>query len=98
MASAEPPEHRAGILYIDTSALLKLLVREAESAVIERELVLWPNLATSIVTEVELPPPAQGGAESGSDGGPTLVRHPIEIRTRSEADDRLLTRRFSNRV
>jgi predicted nucleic acid-binding protein len=55
MASAEPHEHRAGILYVDTSALLKLLVREAESAVIEQELVLWPNLATSIVTEVELP-------------------------------------------
>lgn len=55
MASAEPPEHRAGILYVDTSALLKLLVREAESAVIEQELVRWPNLATSIVTEVELP-------------------------------------------
>jgi uncharacterized protein len=55
MASAEPPEHRAGILYVDTSALLKLLVREAESPVIEQELVLWPNLATSIVTEVELP-------------------------------------------
>jgi uncharacterized protein len=55
MASAEPPQHRAGILYVDTSALLKLLVREAESAVIEQELVLWPNLATSIVTEVELP-------------------------------------------
>lgn len=55
MASTEPPEHRAGILYVDTSALLKLLVREAESTVIEQELVLWPNLATSIVTEVELP-------------------------------------------
>lgn len=55
MASAEPPGHRAGILYVDTSALLKLLVREAESAVIEQELVRWPNLATSIVTEVELP-------------------------------------------
>jgi predicted nucleic acid-binding protein len=51
MASAEPPEQRAGILYVDTSALLKLLVREAESTAIERELVRWP----SIVTEVELP-------------------------------------------
>ncbi len=55
MASAEPPEQRAGILYVDTSALLKLLVREAESTAIERELVRWPSLATSIVTEVELP-------------------------------------------
>jgi predicted nucleic acid-binding protein len=55
MASAEPPEQRAGILYVDTSALLKLLVREAESIAIERELVQWQSLATSVVTEVELP-------------------------------------------
>jgi uncharacterized protein len=32
-----------------------VLVREAESAAIERELVQWPNPATSLVTEVELP-------------------------------------------
>lgn len=55
MASAEPPEQRTGILYVDTSALLKLLVRETESTAIERELVQWPSLATSIITEVELP-------------------------------------------
>jgi predicted nucleic acid-binding protein len=55
MANAEPPEQRPGILYVDTSALLKLLVREAESTTIERELVQWPSLATSIITEVELP-------------------------------------------
>lgn len=55
MAGSELPEQRAGILYVDTSALLKLLVREAESTAIERELVQWPSLATSIVTEVELP-------------------------------------------
>jgi predicted nucleic acid-binding protein len=42
-------------LYVDTSALVKLLVREAESPAIERELVEWGSLATSIVTEVELP-------------------------------------------
>lgn len=54
MANAEPPEQRPGILYVDTSALLKL-VREAESTAIERELVRWPSLATSIITEVELP-------------------------------------------
>jgi predicted nucleic acid-binding protein len=55
MASADPGEQRTGILYVDTSALLKLLVREEESIAIERELVQWPSLATSIVTEVELP-------------------------------------------
>jgi hypothetical protein len=34
------------------------------------------------------------GVNDGSDGGPTLVRHPIEIRTRSEAVDRLSLGRF----
>jgi predicted nucleic acid-binding protein len=55
VASTEPPAQRTGILYVDTSALPKLLVREAESTAIEAELVQWPNLATSVVTEVELP-------------------------------------------
>ena len=35
--------------------MLKLLVREAESAAIERELLKWSELATSVVAEVELP-------------------------------------------
>jgi predicted nucleic acid-binding protein len=55
MADAERPERRPGILYVDTSALLKLLVREAESEAIETELLQWSKLATSVVTEVELP-------------------------------------------
>jgi len=55
MADAEPPDQYPGILYVDTSALLKLLVREAESTAIERELMQWPSLATSMITEVELP-------------------------------------------
>ncbi len=55
MAATEPPAPPPAILYVDTSALLKLLVREAESAAIERELLTWRELATSIVAEVELP-------------------------------------------
>jgi predicted nucleic acid-binding protein len=55
MTNADPSKQRAGILYVDTSALLKLLVREMESTAIERELLQWPSLATSVVTEVELP-------------------------------------------
>ncbi|HEV3094050.1 MAG TPA: type II toxin-antitoxin system VapC family toxin [Solirubrobacteraceae bacterium] len=55
MADAEPPKPPPGILYVDTSALLKLLVREAESEAIEVELLRWGRLATSIVKEVELP-------------------------------------------
>jgi uncharacterized protein len=45
----------AGLNVVDTSALLKLLVREAESAAIERELLTWREFATSVITEVELP-------------------------------------------
>jgi uncharacterized protein len=55
MAAAEPPASAPAILYVDTSAMLKLLVREAESDAIERELLKWSELATSIITEVELP-------------------------------------------
>jgi predicted nucleic acid-binding protein len=55
MADAEQPTRRSGILYVDTSALLKLIVREAESKTIEVELLRWEKLATSVVTEVELP-------------------------------------------
>jgi predicted nucleic acid-binding protein len=54
MADPERPEPRSGILYVDTSALLKLLVREAESEAVETELLRWSKLATSVVTEVEL--------------------------------------------
>lgn len=55
MAATEPPAQPQAILYVDTSALLKLLVREVESAAIERELLRWSELATSVITEVELP-------------------------------------------
>jgi predicted nucleic acid-binding protein len=55
MAATEPPALPPAILYVDTSALLKLLVREAESAAIEHELLTWRELATSVIAEVELP-------------------------------------------
>lgn len=55
MPAAEPAAPPPAILYVDTSALLKLLVREAESAAIERELLRWKELATSVIAEVELP-------------------------------------------
>src|SRR5580693_3949202 len=55
MAATEPSAPPPAILYVDTSALLKLLVREAESAAVERELLTWRELATSVIAEVELP-------------------------------------------
>lgn len=57
MAGAELSEQRTGILYVDTSALLKLLVREAESTAIERELVQWPSLATTSSPKLSFPAP-----------------------------------------
>lgn len=55
MAGAERQQQSQGFLYLDTSALVKLLVREAESEAIEVELLRWSKLATSLVTNVELP-------------------------------------------
>lgn len=55
MAGVERQPPSQGFLYLDTSALVKLLVREAESEAIEVELLRWDRLATSLVTEVELP-------------------------------------------
>ena len=54
-AGAERRRQSQGFLYLDTSALVKLLVREAESEAFEVELLRWSKLATSLVTNVELP-------------------------------------------
>jgi predicted nucleic acid-binding protein len=43
-----------GVVYLDTSALVKLLVLEAESAALRSFLADWPRRATSAVAEVEL--------------------------------------------
>jgi predicted nucleic acid-binding protein len=65
--ATEPPAPSPAILYVDTSALLKLLVREAESAAIECELLTWSELATSVITEVELPRAVARAREERSD-------------------------------
>ncbi len=75
MAATEPPAPPPAILYVDTSALLKLLVREAESAAIERELLAWKELATSVIAEVELPRAVARAREERADAviGGSLV-------------------------
>jgi predicted nucleic acid-binding protein len=45
----------AGVLYADTSALVKLVVREAESDAIEAEVSRWDLIATSDIAAIELP-------------------------------------------
>ena len=47
-------EARAGVLYADTSALVKLVIREAESDALESALTGWPAFATSTITAIEL--------------------------------------------
>lgn len=43
----------AGVLYDDTSALVKLVIREVESEALEEELGRWTDLATSVITSIE---------------------------------------------
>jgi uncharacterized protein with PIN domain len=48
---------REGLLYLDTSALVKLVIDEDESAALRDELTRWDDgrFATSALTRVELP-------------------------------------------
>jgi uncharacterized protein len=43
-----------GVLYLDSSALVKLAVREPETAALEAELMRWPLCATSSITTIEV--------------------------------------------
>jgi predicted nucleic acid-binding protein len=45
---------RTGVLYADASALVKLAVREAESDALREELEQWQDVATSVITGIEL--------------------------------------------
>lgn len=45
---------RSGVLYADTSALVKLAVLETETDALRQELTQWRDLATSVITEIEL--------------------------------------------
>ena len=43
-----------GVLYADTSALVKLAVEEPETRALRIELNRWGTMATSAITEIEL--------------------------------------------
>ena len=61
-------EPARGVAYVDTSALVKLVVREAESDALERALPAWRGLATSSITTIELPRAAQRARADGREG------------------------------
>lgn len=44
----------ADVAYLDTSALVKLLLQEPETAGLRRRLLAWPNRASSALIRVEL--------------------------------------------
>lgn len=44
-----------GVLYMDASALVKLIVEEAESGAVKATVRRWPHRASSIIARVELP-------------------------------------------
>jgi uncharacterized protein len=53
-SAASVADTYSGALYVDTSALVKLVVREAESDAIEREVSHWEWLTTSDIAPIEL--------------------------------------------
>jgi predicted nucleic acid-binding protein len=59
------PDLPAAVAYVDTSAVVKLVVREAQSDALERELLTWRNLATSTITTIELPRAVQRARAEG---------------------------------
>lgn len=61
-------EPAGGVAYVDTSALVKLVVHEAESDALEAALSTWRGLATSSITTIELPRAAQRARADGRDG------------------------------
>jgi len=58
-----------GVLYADTSALVKLAVEEAETHALRLELTRWDAVATSVITEIEL---ARAVARARERGAMTL--------------------------
>ncbi len=52
-SAASVADVQTGVLYVDTSALVKLVVREAETDTLEEELRVGASLATSVVTSIE---------------------------------------------
>lgn len=83
-------EPRAGsLLYIDTSALVKLVVREAESEAVEAELNHWVDGATSTVTRIELPR-AVGRRDTGDPTRPEMVFGVLAATNEIPVDDAIV--------
>ncbi|HWK29043.1 MAG TPA: PIN domain-containing protein [Solirubrobacter sp.] len=71
MAASSSP-----VAYLDSSALVKLIVVEAETAALRRELLRWPHRVSSALTAVELTRAAQ---RIGPHAVPLAARVPAGI-------------------
>jgi predicted nucleic acid-binding protein len=94
-SAASVPDAPQGVVYIDTSALVKLVVREAESDALEHALPDLGELATSTITSIEL---ARAVARARADGAAdvaddyailallaALAEIPLDVEVRSAA-------------
>lgn len=48
------PDAPASVAYLDSSALIKLIVVEAESGALRRELAHWPRRTSSLIAHIEV--------------------------------------------
>ena len=64
-SAASVTEPTDGVLYADTSALVKLVVREAESDALETEVARWDRIAASDIVSIEL---SRAAARARSEG------------------------------
>lgn len=53
-SAATLPSRTGGVLYLDSSAIVKLAVREPETAALEAELMRWTLHATSSITAIQV--------------------------------------------
>ena len=59
-------EAMGAVVYIESSALVKLIVPEPESGAIEEALAEWPHVVSSVLTAVEIPRVARRGSDSAA--------------------------------
>lgn len=62
------------LLYLDSSALVKLVVSERESTALQSELARWPEQASSVIAEVEVHRAALRVGRSSADAAAVVAR------------------------
>ena len=67
----------AQALYLDASALVKLVVVEPESEALVTELARWPHLVSSVIVDVELHRAAMRAGQPAERAADVLERMPL---------------------